>query len=74
MAEIVRVTSHPCSICGKTSIIEVDQVKLNRWLAGELIQNVFPHWTTDQREMLIAGTHPACWDKMFSSEENKLNG
>jgi hypothetical protein len=25
-----------------------------------------PEWSMDKRELVITGTHPECWDKMFS--------
>jgi hypothetical protein len=30
-----------------------------------LIQDVFPELNADEREFMISGTHPACWDEMF---------
>jgi hypothetical protein len=32
---------------------------------GMFIQDVFPELNADEREFMISGTHPACWDEMF---------
>jgi hypothetical protein len=58
-----------CRVCGKTSTLEVDADKYERWRTGELAQKVFPEMSADEREVLISGTHPACWDRLFSKEE-----
>jgi hypothetical protein len=33
---------------------------------GEATQVAFPNMPADQREMLISGTHPVCWDMMMA--------
>lgn len=35
---------------------------------GRRIQDAMPGLTPDQREMLISGTCPKCWDNMFGKE------
>jgi hypothetical protein len=47
----------------------LDRQLVERWREGELIQDVFPDMSVNDREMLITGTHPACWDKLFPGEE-----
>jgi len=32
---------------------------------------MFPELIPDQRELLISGTHPACWDVMFAEVEDE---
>ena len=34
-----------------------------KWANGALIQRVMPELTADQREILISGTCPGCWEK-----------
>jgi hypothetical protein len=34
-----------------------------------LIQDAMPNSTTDQREFLISGCTPSCWESMFPTEE-----
>jgi hypothetical protein len=58
-----------CPGCFQAVTIEVDKDNYFRWKGGELIQRAFPELTPDQRELLISGTHPECWDKMFADED-----
>lgn len=58
-----------CPVCGEQVEVEVAVEEYNMWHGGALIQNVWPHWTAEQRELLISGTHPACWEKLFGEEE-----
>jgi len=32
------------------------------------LQQILPDWTPDQREELISGTCPSCWNKMWSEQ------
>jgi len=59
----------PCSVCGNSSEIQVVESDLKRWQGGEHVQNVFPWMSADDRELLISGTHPACWDDMWREDE-----
>lgn len=54
-----------CPFCGKAHEIEVNEMDYLDWQDGELAQNVFPYLSADEREMLISGICPTCWDKMF---------
>ncbi len=58
-----------CIQCGLASEVELDAAKVARYEAGEHVQAVWPDMPADQREMLITGTHPACWDQLFSDDE-----
>jgi hypothetical protein len=62
---IVKVRTPRCVVCGKTSTVLLDKEKFDRWQAGEHIQNVWPEMPADNREVLISGTHPECWEKLF---------
>lgn len=50
-----------CLFCGNTASIDVDPDALARWRGGEFVQDAFPDFTPDQRELLISGTHAHCW-------------
>lgn len=58
-----------CMVCGKTSQLIVELEDFQMWRSGVAVQDVWPDWTPDQRELLITGTHPECWDEMFKEEE-----
>lgn len=68
MSVVLLVATPRCMFCLETSVVEVAPDRYARWLAGELIQDVWPDWTKGQRELLITGTHPECWDKAFADE------
>jgi len=58
----------PISMKDNTREIDVTQSQLDRWKAGELIQNVMPHVSADDREFLMTGITPEEWDAHFSDE------
>lgn len=55
------------SITGKEHTLEIDitQEQWNRWKAGELIQDVCPHLSVDDREYLISGATKEEWASFF---------
>lgn len=44
--------------------LDVTQEQLNRWNNGELIQNVFPHLSVDEREFLMTGIIGEEWNEL----------
>lgn len=66
----LTVATPKCGLCDTASQVTVDADAAIGWAyRGQLLQNAFPTWTADQRELLKSGTHPACWEKMVPSEE-----
>lgn len=64
MSEMVKWRCPTCLFCGEGTILSLEFSKLQRWqVEGEFVQNVFPEMSPEDRELLISGTHPACWDK-----------
>jgi len=63
----IRFQPHDCVVCGRIhEPVVLDAEKYYRWKEdGECIQDVFPEMTKDQREILISGTCPECWDELF---------
>lgn len=55
-----------CRICGKTKSLNVDYDRVQKWMNGMLIQDAFPEMPVEDRELLISGTCPECWDKLFN--------
>jgi hypothetical protein len=72
---MVKVRTWPCPWCTKTSVVEVDAESYRRWRSGTLVQDAFPMMSLDEREMLVTGTHPACWNDMMidMDEEEPFN-
>lgn len=61
----------PCPCCGSTSTIKLDAKQtrqfdegMKKYEAGELTQNAFPFLNPDERELLISGICPKCWESM----------
>lgn len=67
--EITVVTY--CPFCGKAHEVEVNEIDYLDWEDGELAQNAFPYLSADDREMLISGICPDCWNSMFGQEEEE---
>ena len=66
--EMVRIPTRPCIVCGDPSMLEVEKVKLAQYKSGVHVQDVWPEWSADKRELMITGTHPKCWDTIFAGD------
>ena len=61
-----------CPICGHAHEIEVNEDDYDDWKDGVLLaQDAFPYLPSDEREMLISGICPTCWDGMFGFGDNE---
>lgn len=58
-----------CPFCGRGNEVEVNEADYWDWDDGELAQVAFPYLSADEREMLITGICPQCWNKYFGSDE-----
>lgn len=54
--------------------LDITQDQLNRvnlrYTTGELIQNIVPNLSVEEREFLISGITPTEWNQLFNSIEN----
>jgi hypothetical protein len=50
--------------------VDVNFEGFQAWQSGEFIQDALPELSTDERELLISGICPKCWDVMFPSDED----
>ena len=66
--EETQTLTRTCPACGVGTTFRLDPRKVSRWLGGEYIQNVWPDWDENERELLISGTHEACWNVLFGDE------
>jgi hypothetical protein len=73
MSDTILVKTKPCCVCGEYEVWSLDRQAVTRWQEGENIQHAFPDMPAQDREVLITGTHPACWDKLFPEEEDDDN-
>lgn len=67
-AEAVILLTKPCMLCNKTSEIEVTAVEAAALKSGAYTQDALAERDADFRELVISGTHPACWENMFGDE------
>lgn len=49
--------------------ITVTEEQLQRWRAGELIQNVMPNLSADDREFVMTGITAEEWDQAFGEDD-----
>ena len=60
-----------CPHCGKVTYLDVPFLNYLAYMEGEPIHECFPELSADEREMLISGVCPTCWDEMFPPEEEE---
>lgn len=65
----MSVVTPMCPYCGRTSEISVPIDGLEAFGLGAHIQEAFPDLTKEEREMLITGLHPDCFDTFAPEEE-----
>lgn len=70
MAGDIIVQCPPCIVCGHVEEMTVDYTSLKKWQNGTLIQEAFPDMPRSQREQLISGTCPDCWDKLWKDTDD----
>ena len=67
--EVCVVTYCPLCKCGHE--IEVNEEDYWDWDDGVLAQVAFPYLSTGEREMLISGICPTCWETMFGGGDDE---
>jgi hypothetical protein len=61
--------SNTCYHCGESNEIILDFTAFMRWYNGDgLIQDIWPNLTGDERELILSGIHPECWNRMFAQD------
>lgn len=61
----------PCIVCGQSGEVQLTDREFQAWQDGASIQTAAPRLSEGEAELLITGTHPDCWDKMFEDEEEE---
>ena len=67
--DVTILMSKPCFHCGDSGLVVVTNSDLERYKNGALMQEAFPEMSIENREMLISGTHEACWNKIYGGDE-----
>ena len=65
----IVLTCKPCIVCGKRNEIEVLKEDYDRYRNGAFVQVAFPEMPAPQREMIISGTCPPCFNILWPSED-----
>ena len=70
MTQRIEVLTPDCIVCGDATMLRLENDLYLRWLNGELVQDIWPAKTAGEREVMITGTHPVCWEAMFPPEDD----
>lgn len=60
-----------CPFCGQMHEIAVNEDDYWDWQDGMPVQDAFPYLFADDREMLISGICPICWEETFGDDEDE---
>ncbi len=71
MFAMTSVVAVPCRLCQQVTDLSVNIEGFIAWQGGEFIQDALPELSADERELLISGTCPTCWEEMFPSDEEE---
>lgn len=62
---LFSITKH-CPLCVNWIVINMTYPQHKAYVEKTAyVQDIFPHIPKEEREMLISGTHPECWNEMF---------
>lgn len=66
------VTSKPCMECGETSKIEMSEAQYAELSSPNRrrIDQIFDDRRPPEVELIITGTHPECWKKIFADDKD----
>lgn len=67
---MIEVVTPACLGCDDTAVFVMTVEQHTRYRAGEHVQHIFPHWSPEDRERLISGTCPSCWEDMWAEEDD----
>lgn len=68
MTYVTVVTT--CLGCNEQRTFYLPAAQHDLWTSGAHLQDVFPDWEPEDREQLISGTCPSCWEEMWAEEED----
>lgn len=62
------IITRPCPECQRTNEVEVKVEDYVSWRNGMHIQHAFPYLNSDDREVLMTGICPECWDTLYLND------
>jgi len=65
----IKAVYRDCPHCGGSSRLNVSLFMYMQWRSKVNIQDVWPHVSPDQREVMITGYHSACFDDIFGDDD-----
>lgn len=69
MAPNTTVVHVTCVLCGAAHTVLVPTDGYKKWAQGRAhIQDALPGLSAEERELLMSGICPRCWDKTFGEE------
>ena len=71
MIGTAEVIEFHCTWCKEPVGIVAFVQEWDMWFSPDrpMVQRCFPDMSAENREMLVSGTCPACWDSMFGGME-----
>lgn len=68
--DTVEVHTASCIGCGKRSKITIPKAGYDAWIVeGEYLQVALADLSPEQRELVLTGIHPKCWDDIAPEED-----
>ena len=58
--------------CGNFKNIYVTRDAYSRWRGGDLIQRCFPELSDDDRERILTGICPNCWECIGDDDDDEF--
>lgn len=70
IVEVKCVMRVMCVMCGTVHTLIVPAAGYKMWATGQRkIQHALPMLTPGERELLISGICPNCWDRMYGGND-----
>lgn len=64
----ITITTPNCIRCGRTGHLDVAPDEAAALATGEPVHQALANHPRQEREMLISGTHPKCWEALFGAD------
>ena len=68
----LKIIKNKCLHCGEDNNIYVEPTDYLDWSTkARFVQSIWPTISAEEREIVISGTHPACWNEMWPDDEDE---
>jgi len=68
--DTVDVNTSTCMACGKRDKVTIPKEGYLKWIVdGEYIQVALKDLPENDRELILTGIHPECWDLLIPEED-----